>query len=132
MGNKLVAELAEKGEDPREFVLFAYGGAGPTHCAGYNIQLKAQKIMIFPFSSEFSALGGAVMDPKHIYEASRHIALRAPGRDEKYLDDFTEFNSIIDSLEESTINDIVMEGFKAEVWDSASLDAFPQPEASCL
>jgi N-methylhydantoinase A/oxoprolinase/acetone carboxylase beta subunit len=114
MGNKLVAELSEKGEDPRQFVLFAYGGAGPTHCAGYNMQLKAQKIMIFPFSSVFSALGGAVMDPKHIYEASRHITLRAPGRDEKYLDDFTEFNSIVDRLQEATINDIVMEGFKAE------------------
>jgi N-methylhydantoinase A/oxoprolinase/acetone carboxylase beta subunit len=114
MGNTLAAELSQKGEDPREFVLFAYGGAGPVHCAGYNSQLGARKIMVFPASSEFSALGGAVMDPKHIYEASRHIVLRAPGEASVYLDDFTEFNSIVDRLKESTTKDIVMEGFQAE------------------
>ena len=114
MGNKLAAELAEKGEDPREFVLFAYGGAGPVHCAGYNLQLKAERIMIFPFSSVFSALGGAVMDPKHVYEASRHIVLRLPGRDERYLGEFTEFNAVVDRLQEQTVNDIVGEGFRPE------------------
>ena len=26
-----------RGHDPRDFVLFAYGGAGPVHCAGYGV-----------------------------------------------------------------------------------------------
>lgn len=114
MGNRLAAELAQKGEDPREFVLFAYGGAGPVHCADYNKHLGAKKIMSFPYSSVFSALGGAVMDPKHVYEVSRHIILRAPGLEESFLDDFTEFNSIVDALQRSAIRDITLGGVQAE------------------
>ena len=28
-----------RGYDPRDFVLFAYGGAGPAHCAGFGAEL---------------------------------------------------------------------------------------------
>ena len=27
-----------RGYDPRDFVIFAYGGAGPAHCAGFGAE----------------------------------------------------------------------------------------------
>ena len=33
-----------RGHDPRDFVLIAYGGAGPVHCAGYGSELGVPRI----------------------------------------------------------------------------------------
>ena len=34
-----------RGHDPRDFVLLAYGGAGPAHCAGYGTELGVPRIL---------------------------------------------------------------------------------------
>ncbi|MDZ4246050.1 MAG: hydantoinase/oxoprolinase family protein, partial [Dehalococcoidia bacterium] len=36
MADLLRKVTLQRGHDPREFVLFAYGGAGPTHCASFG------------------------------------------------------------------------------------------------
>jgi len=114
MGNVIFKEISLKGFGPKEFVVFAYGGAGPTHCADYAAYLGAPKIITFPFSAVFCALGGATMDLKHIYETSRNLNLCTPGRPGRYTTDFAKFNSVVDSLAEKALRDMENEGFSAK------------------
>src|SRR5690606_38188722 len=47
----------ERGYDPRRFVLFAYGGAGPLHAAGYARGLGIDEIIIPSAATVYSAYG---------------------------------------------------------------------------
>ncbi|MDE2756305.1 MAG: hydantoinase/oxoprolinase family protein, partial [Acidobacteriota bacterium] len=47
----------ERGRDPREFVLMAFGGAGPIHAAGLAEELSVQGVMVPALPGLFSALG---------------------------------------------------------------------------
>ncbi|MDP2719616.1 MAG: hydantoinase/oxoprolinase family protein, partial [Dehalococcoidia bacterium] len=47
----------ERGYDPRHFVLFSFGGAGPTHCPFFGRELGVKSVYIPNYSSVFSALG---------------------------------------------------------------------------
>jgi len=114
MGNTILKEVVLRGFAPDQFVLFAYGGAGATHCVDYNSYLKAPKIVTFPFASVFCALGGATLDLKQCYEASKHVCLYSPMRLPQYLAEYDEFNQIVDSLKELALRDIKSEGFRPE------------------
>jgi N-methylhydantoinase A len=59
----------EKGYDPRNFVLFAYGGAGPMNCAFYGGELGVSKIIIpgRGLATAHSALGIAISDYKQVF-----------------------------------------------------------------
>jgi N-methylhydantoinase A len=52
----------EKGYDPRDFVLYAYGGAGPTHCASYGSELGIKAIVVPTTATVHSAYGAAASD----------------------------------------------------------------------
>lgn len=56
--------VLEAGHDPREFVLYAFGGAGPANCAGYASELGVDKVVVplGPLASAFSAYGLATSD----------------------------------------------------------------------
>ena len=59
-----------KGYDPRDFAVFAYGGAGPVHAGVYARELGAQSLIV-PLGgvcSLWSALGAATADLLHIHE----------------------------------------------------------------
>lgn len=60
----------ESGYDPREFVLFAYGGAGPAHAALYAQALGVEELVVPHTSSVFSALGCALSDVRYGYARS--------------------------------------------------------------
>ena len=47
----------DRGRDPRDFVLFAYGGAGPVHIAYLARELGIAKIYVPSFAAVFSAMG---------------------------------------------------------------------------
>jgi len=61
----------QKGYDPRDCVVFAYGGAGPVHAGVYARELGAQGVVVplGEICSLWSALGAASADLLHIYEA---------------------------------------------------------------
>jgi N-methylhydantoinase A len=48
---------SEKGRDPRDFALLAYGGAGPIHAAGLADELGVTTVLIPPLAGFFSAVG---------------------------------------------------------------------------
>ncbi len=60
----------EKGHDPREFVLFAFGGAGPVHAAVFGAELGVQKVIVplREIASTWCAFGAASADILHVYE----------------------------------------------------------------
>jgi N-methylhydantoinase A len=60
----------EKGYDPRDFVLFAFGGAGPTHAGVFGSELGVQKVLIpmKHIASTWCAFGAAAADILHVYE----------------------------------------------------------------
>ena len=47
----------ERGRDPREFTLVAFGGAGPIHAAGLAGELAIRRVIIPPLPGLFSAMG---------------------------------------------------------------------------
>jgi N-methylhydantoinase A len=59
-----------KGYDPRDFVLFAFGGAGPVHAGVFARELGVQKIIIpqRETASTWCAFGAASADILHIHE----------------------------------------------------------------
>jgi len=57
----------EKGLDPREFALVAFGGAGPMHACALAEELGMQTVLIPKASGVLSALGLAVSDLRRDY-----------------------------------------------------------------
>ncbi|WP_338448108.1 hydantoinase/oxoprolinase family protein [Niallia oryzisoli] len=65
----------ERGYDPRDFALFLYGGAGPTHGTAYGRDLGVKE-MIVPLgetAAVYSAFGISSSDISHVYEISDPI-----------------------------------------------------------
>lgn len=67
--NAQTADLVRKvvvtaGEDPRDFVLYAFGGAAPMHCANYAADLEISEVVVplGPTAAVFSAYGLAASD----------------------------------------------------------------------
>ncbi|HYG55110.1 MAG TPA: hydantoinase/oxoprolinase family protein, partial [Burkholderiales bacterium] len=62
----------EKGFDPRDFVLFAFGGAGPAHAGVFAAELGVKKVIIpqRKAASTWCAFGAAAADVLHIFEHS--------------------------------------------------------------
>ncbi len=63
-GDLLRKTVVEAGHDPRGFVLYAFGGAGPAHCAGYAAEVGCTEVVVplGPVASAFSAFGLASSD----------------------------------------------------------------------
>jgi N-methylhydantoinase A len=55
----------EKGYDPRDFVMFASGGAGPLHALAIARELHIPTVIVPLFPSHFSALGMLLADERH-------------------------------------------------------------------
>ena len=62
----------QRGLDPREFVIFSYGGAGPTHACEYARELGIGRIVVplGSISAAWSAFGTLCADVLHVYEKS--------------------------------------------------------------
>ena len=60
----------QKGFDPRDFVLYAFGGAGPMHASVFGAELGVQKVVIplKQIASTWCAFGAASADILHVYE----------------------------------------------------------------
>jgi N-methylhydantoinase A len=77
MLHKLVLEA---GHDPREFVVYAFGGAGPAHCAAYAAELGVAEVVVplGPVAAAFSAYGLAGSDVVLTAERSDPAQLPIP------------------------------------------------------
>ena len=66
----------DRGRDPREFVLFAYGGAGPLHIAYLARDLRISKVYVPSFATVFSAMG--MLTGGILHGAERSTVMHAP------------------------------------------------------
>jgi N-methylhydantoinase A len=93
----------EKGFDPRDFVLFAFGGAGPAHAGVFAAELGVKKVVVpqRKAASTWCAFGAAAADVLHIFEASEIMATPvAAGR----------LNSSLEALERQAKRMMAAEG----------------------
>ena len=67
----------DRGHDPRDFVLLAYGGAGPMHAVFIAEELEISRILVPPRPGNFSAFGALISDIRHDYVRSRRFDIEA-------------------------------------------------------
>ena len=74
MADLIRKSTIEQGHDPRECVLVAYGGAGPTHAVFYGHEIGAKAILVLADSTVFSAEGMLTCDITHTAELTWQVA----------------------------------------------------------
>jgi len=82
ISNSQMADLVrkvtiERGYDPADFTLFAYGGAGPAHVAYYAGDVGVRRVLIPGMAAVFSAFGCAVSDLLVFQVAAEPVLLPA-------------------------------------------------------
>ncbi|MFL5280718.1 MAG: hydantoinase/oxoprolinase family protein [Rhodopila sp.] len=75
MAQALRIVSAERGHDPREFSLIAFGGAGPVHAVALAEELAIPEVIIPPAPGAFSALGLVATDLKRDYARTLYANL---------------------------------------------------------
>jgi len=116
MGGAILKETVMRGYNPSEFVLFAYGGAGPTHVCGYMNHIKPKSAMVFSLSPVFCAFGSSVLDFVHFYERSTRLYVRDPGIEHKFVLEAEKFNELVTELQESALKELKAEGIDIEAY----------------
>jgi N-methylhydantoinase A/acetophenone carboxylase len=104
-------KMKEKSNHMQDFIIFVYGGAGPTHCCGFAQHLNIPKIITFPHGAVFSAFGASTMDVMHTYELHRPLVLQDSSQ--QYFSDYKYFNEAVENLRKSATRDMAGEGFAA-------------------
>ena len=82
MAQALRIVSVERGHDPQEFALIAFGGAGPVHAAFLADELLIPAVIVPPAPGAFSALGLVATDLRRDYARTLYadLAALAPDR----------------------------------------------------
>jgi N-methylhydantoinase A len=91
MTRALRSVSSEKGRDPRDFVLIAYGGSGPVHAPGLAEDLGCTTVLVPALAGLFSSLGLLFARPEFHDVHSCHLDARTV--------DAGEISQIFDELE---------------------------------
>jgi N-methylhydantoinase A len=75
MAQALRIVSVERGHDPREFSLIAFGGAGPVHAVALAEELAIPEVIVPPAPGAFSALGLVATDLKRDYARTLYVDL---------------------------------------------------------
>ncbi|MEB3861990.1 MAG: hydantoinase/oxoprolinase family protein, partial [Desulfurococcales archaeon] len=60
----------ERGRDPRQYTLYAFGGAGPLHAVEVAMEIGVERVVVPPYPGVFSSLGLLLSDYRHDYHKS--------------------------------------------------------------
>lgn len=82
MARAVRAVTVERGRDPRQFDLVAFGGAGPVHAAGLARSIGIRRVVVPVAAGLFSALGLLFADIRHDAVATLKRRLDGVGVDE--------------------------------------------------
>ena len=100
------AVSVERGRDPREFAMLAFGGNGPLFAAGLAAELGITRVIIPPLPGVFSAFGLLVADAEHHARQSIRVRLEVADPD--------RISGIIAALTEAGLQRLVRDGFSAD------------------
>jgi N-methylhydantoinase A len=106
ISNSQMADLVrrvtvERGYDPRTFALLAYGGAGPSHVAGYGGELGVSSILVPAHAAVFSALGVARSDL---------VTIRRRSDPMLFPPSIERMNDVLEALEKEVLADLRDQG----------------------
>jgi N-methylhydantoinase A len=110
------AVSTERGRDPREFALFAFGGNGPVFACGMAAALGMKRVVVPPSAGLFSSFGLLYADVEHHYSRTFRRLLRKS--------DPREIERAWDALARQALDQLAAEGFtsrKAKIRRSAAL-----------
>jgi N-methylhydantoinase A len=113
MGQEVFNEVALKGYDPRDFVLLACGGAGPTHACGFAPYLQVKKVIVSPYSPVFGAFGASTVKIQQVWEKSKTMKI-FQWATQAYSEDLNGFNSVVYELKDLAVRDLRLEGYREE------------------
>lgn len=111
MAGAIKREVHMRGYHPEDFVLFAFGGAGPTHMAGFKADVP--KAVVFPAAPVFCAMGSSIMDIVHMYEQSRRMVFMQPIT-EQIVIDRAAFNATVSLMMDKARLEIAAEGLNVD------------------
>jgi N-methylhydantoinase A len=97
------AVSTERGRDPREFALFAFGGNGPLFAAGMAAALGISRIVVPPSAGLFSSFGLLYADVEHHYSRTFRRLLRGA--------DLAEIDRAWNALSQQAADQLALEGF---------------------
>src|SRR5256714_11764365 len=100
------AVSSERGRDPREFALFAFGGNGPVFACGMAAALRMERVVVPPSAGLFSSFGLLYADVEHHYARTMRRLLRKA--------DAAELERAWASLAEQAREQLAIEGFKGD------------------
>src|SRR5882672_5889585 len=110
------AVSTERGRDPRDFALFAFGGNGPVFACGMAAALGMKRILVPPSAGLFSSFGLLYADMEHHYARTFRRLLRKA--------DLGEIAAAWDALARQASDQLAAEGFtgnRARLKRSAAL-----------
>jgi N-methylhydantoinase A/acetophenone carboxylase len=113
MGQEVFNEVVLKGYDPREFVLLAGGGAGPSHALDIAPYIEAREVIMSPFSPVFGAFGASTIDVMQVFDRTKALKLYQYAN-QAYTTDYESFNEVVRELRDLALRDIKMEGYGEE------------------
>jgi N-methylhydantoinase A len=99
------AVSVERGRDPRQFAMLAFGGNGPLFAAGIAAELGISRVIIPPLPGVFSAFGLLVADAEHHARQSIRVRLDVA--------DPARITGIIVALTEAGAQRLTHDGFVA-------------------
>jgi N-methylhydantoinase A len=103
MSDLIRRQVVRTGYLPEEFVIYAFGGAGPVHASGFAAELGIKQIYIFATSPVFSAFGAAAADVIHTRVMSCQYILPVNP---------SVINERLDAVEKEMKSAMTGEGFK--------------------
>ena len=104
------AVSVERGRDPRQFTLLAFGGNGPLFAAPIAAELGISKILIPPMPGLFSAFGLLIGDTEHHLSRSLRLRIAAnPGAD--IAANTARVRHLLDELTTTGANRLADDGF---------------------
>jgi len=95
----------ERGRDPRDFALIAFGGSGPVHAAGLAQDLDIARIVVPPYPGLFSSLGLLAAPVEQLY--TRSVLKEVGTLDPEHAE------AILCEMEARARADLASEGFGA-------------------
>jgi N-methylhydantoinase A len=96
----------ERGRDPREFALFAFGGNGPLFACGMARALGMSRVVVPPSAGLFSSFGLLYADVEHHYSRTFRRLLRQA--------DLAEIERVWDGLAEQAVAQLAAEDFRGD------------------
>jgi N-methylhydantoinase A len=105
MSDLIRKATVEKGHDPRNFALFAYGGAAPIHASRYAAQLGVKKVIVPLTASVHGATGLISSDVVYEYGKSDHLIVPV---------DLARVNETFAELVNQAVRDLHNAGFNFE------------------